>query len=317
MSIASEIQSRSGLRLHVASGSLEEARREALDRGVYLLVYLHCPTHENTNTFIDDVLQNTPLREILETRFVFFASSVMEETGHRLALDFEATTFPCLFVQFRHRTLLKVQGLLAPDDLLRHFTLMFDHFDSHLAAEVVLRNEREARLRRQAEEEQRLLDMEAVDRERIRQYEEKNRARRAQLLASVMSSEVTMREQLMVEEATELGEICKELTEGCVRYERSQVLLRLPPEPPKDADPSTVVTISIRSLCGKQHRRRFYRTDSLGSLRDYAISLEDYNGSGFDLITGYPPRPLETDGNKSIGEVPLLLPSAVVLMHPV
>ncbi|RNF20190.1 UBX domain containing protein [Trypanosoma conorhini] len=307
-SFANDVFCEYGVELPIVHETLDAARREAQRRGLYLLVYVHSPTHEDTAEFLTQVMSSPQLRELVGTRLVLFGASVLELEGRRLEAELQVTTFPFLALLLKRTAVLKLKGLLSAEAVVKNLQMAFDHWDGRLAEEVHLRLEREEKERARREEELRAHAMQELDRERIRLYEEQLRERR----------EREERQRREVEAAEEAQQQRRQ--EEAQRRSRAEALqaaaaARLPQEPPADADPSTVAFISLKSLRGTQHHRRFYRSDKLRHLRDYAMSLADYTGGGFRLVAGYPPRPLELDGDKTFGDVPSLLPRAVVLMR--
>ncbi|KAF8283903.1 hypothetical protein C4B63_75g54 [Trypanosoma cruzi] len=304
-----------GVELPMVHDSMDEARREAQRRGLYLLVYIHSPTHEDTHEFLTKVLSAPQVRELFGTRFVLFGASVLELEGRRLEGEMQVTTFPFLAVMLKRSTVLKVKGLLPAEDLVRNFQMAFEHWDGRLAEEVHQRLEREEKERARREEEQRAHEMRAIDLERIRQYEEKVRERREREERLQREREAAERQRREEEEMRRRQQQEEARRRSHVEELRAAATARLPVEPPADADASTVAFISLKSLRGKQYHRRFYRTEKLRHMRDYAMSLEDYDGDGFQLVAGYPPRPLDLDGDRTFGDVPVLLPRAVVLMR--
>lgn len=210
-----------------------------------------------------------------------------------------------------------MKGFFAAEDVLQKIHMTFDHWDGHLAEEALLRQDREKKERARLEEEQRALEMQSVDRERLRQHEAREEERRARERERRREEERRERERKEAEEAQREREEAEERRRVQLQRERAAAQARLPPEPSSDAAASTVACISLKSTSGTQYQRRFFYTDKLSCLRDYAMTLDEYNGSDFQLVAGYPPRPLELDGNKTFGEVPTLLPRAVVLMRNV
>ncbi|KAH9601376.1 UBX domain [Trypanosoma melophagium] len=328
MSLASEIQHQYGVEFPFLDCTFEEARREAQRSAMYLLVYLHCPTHEDTRTFLTEVLSSPQLRELLETRFVLFAASVVEVAGHKLEVELQATTFPFVAVMLRRNTVLKLKGLFSVEELLQNFQLMFGHWDGTLAQEISVRQDREEKERARREEERRTLEIESIDRERLRQFDERERLRRAaaeerQREREAMEQKGREAERARAEQQRREAEQREqqEREEAQRRARREQLhataQARLPVEPPRDAEASTIAVISLKSLCGTQHQRCFYRSDPLQSLHDYAVTLQDYDGSNFQLVTGYPPSALDLDKNLTFADVPALLPRAVVMMRSI
>ncbi|ORC92329.1 UBX domain containing protein [Trypanosoma theileri] len=328
MSLASEIQHQYGVELPFLNCTFEEARREAQRRALYLLVYLHCPTHENTHNFVTDVLSNPQLREEFESRFLLFGASVLEAAGHKLEIELQATTFPFIAVILKRNTVLKLKGLYTAEEILQNFRMMFDHWDGTLAQEISVRQEREEKERTRREEERRTLEIESIDRERLRQYDERERRRR-EIEAEQQRKREAMEEQQREEERARAEQERREMEqreqqqrEEAERRARREQLkakaqTRLPVEPPGDAEASTIAVISLKSLCGVQYQRRFYRSDPLQSLYDYAVTLQDYDGTNFQLVTGYPPCALDLDKNLTFNDVPALLPRAVVIMRSI
>nr|CCC93228.1 conserved hypothetical protein [Trypanosoma congolense IL3000] len=281
LSIANYIKEHCNLLSIVTDGGLEEAQNKAQELATYLMIYLHCPTHENTHRFLDEVLPTPPLCELINTRFVFYAASVMEPEGHRLAIEMGATTFPFLAVRLQRNTVMTMKGLASAGELFKNLNGMFDRWDLVLAEEINLKHEREERKRAQDEEERRLVEMQAIDRERMRKYEERVNQLRQQAISQLMDSEGAQR---LREEASEAEERIRH--EGAFRQARSSVISaearrRLPQEPHEDSKAETVAFIKLRSLKGAHAERRFHYSDPLYSLRDYAMTMEDTMAASF------------------------------------
>ncbi|CBH14868.1 hypothetical protein, conserved [Trypanosoma brucei gambiense DAL972] len=310
--VAEHIKRQCGLQSTVVSGRFKDALDEAQCRPAYLLIYLHCPTHEDTPAFLSEVLPNPSLRELIESRFVLYAASVMEPEGYRLSLEFEATTFPFLAVTLRRETVLTVKGLCCARDLVKYFQAMFDRFDGVLAEEIHLRHEREERMRARTDDERHIAEMQAVDRKRIEEFEKKKRDKVMRLL---LESEEMRRKLEEEEEECDRRQHEEMFIQTRSDIARTEAEMRLAPEPPADADVSTTTFISFRSLSGKQSKRRFYLSDRLSNLREYGKTLEDYDGCNFQLVVGHPPRALETESDRTIGDEPTLFPRAVVMMR--
>lgn len=311
-----------GVSIPFFNGTFDEAKREAQQSAKYLVVYLHCPTHENTHAFLTSVLGDDEVIAHFSENTVLFGASVMDRPGYRLSLDLHATTYPFVGVLFKRAVIMRLQGPYLKQEFLQQWKVCTDAWDGAVAEEVSFRFEREARERARLVEENAMSEMERADMERLAQFEAEEKAQR-ELQEKAQREAETKRKAEEEEAAARAKEEARKQAEQAERERvkataQQAAAVRLPPEPPADANAQEVVLISVKSLSGKQHQRRFWRTDLVEHLMDFAVSLDEYDGSEVSLVTGFPPAVLQWEaGRTRFGDVRSLCPRAVVLMRRV
>lgn len=315
-------------------GTFEAARRHADDEVAYLVIYLHCPTHEYTRQFAKSVLGDDEVIEHLtEKNAVLFGASVAEWAGWRLAQELQVTTFPSVVVVFRKTLVLRLQGHFTKSQFLHEWAACTDMWDGELAQELSGRLERTFRQHARNAEEAALSEMELADIARLadvdRELEERREA------ARLAAAEQTRREAEAAAAAAEEREAMERAARESARRSAEELeqrkmaarlaqeaATRLPPEPPADAAATTaahdVASVSLRTLQGKQHQRRFYRSALVDALLDFAVAMEGegYDGGALKLVTGFPPKALQwVPGLTRIADVTDLCPRAVVIVR--
>lgn len=328
MMFAEEIRARYGVTIPFHHGTLEGARRQAQDDVEYLVVYLHCPTHEDTAAFVKTVLGDDEVIAHLSQGALLCGVSVMEDEGWRLSQELGVTTFPSVVVLFKKTVVMRLQGPYNKEEFLHEWETCVGMWGGAVAEEISYRHEREIREQRRVQEETAVSEMERADIERLEQIQAELREKRAAAArAEALKEEQERRRQEEEARERELAEQREreEARRQAEELERKKMTAhladsareRLPAEPPAQADPSQVALISIRSLQGKQHQRRFNRSDLVDSVLDFAMSVEEeYDGSPLLLVTGFPPKPLAwTAGQTRIAEMAMLCPRAVVIVR--
>ena len=98
--------------------ALEEAKRDLR----FLLVYLHCEDHQDTDRFCREVLSSqTVVQQIQDLNIMFWACSVRRAEGHKVSQALRENTYPflCLIVLRQHRMVVvaRQEGMIRPDSL--------------------------------------------------------------------------------------------------------------------------------------------------------------------------------------------------------
>lgn len=303
------IQSEYKISVPFFNGSFEDAKRAAQSLNRYLIVYLHCPTHEKTSSFVKNVLHDAKVMSTLRDTAVIYGASVMDREGHRLSMELHATTYPFVAVLYQRALVMRLQGVHARGMFLAEWKKCTDLWDGVVAEETSLRADRELREREQRRAEER----EAADRERLARVRQealdKQERERAVEAAARRRSEEEVQQ-----DAQRLDEEARRASTRQTNQDAARA--RLPAEPPSDVESERVTQINLRCPSGRQYFRRFWRTDWVESLYDFALSVDDYDGGEVQLLVGIPPKPLVwTDGVTKFNDVPSLTPRVTVLMR--
>ncbi|CCW62052.1 unnamed protein product [Phytomonas sp. EM1] len=314
--LTQDIKSSYGVYIPFFEGSLTEAREKAQSDTKYFVIYLHCPTHEDTKAFVKSILGKDEVIAHFVENSILYGSSVMEREGHNLSIELGIMTYPSVVVYFKGTVVMKLQGLYTKDKFLEEWRVCTSMWDCIVAEEISLRFERKERERIRQKDEEATSEMEKADIKRLERLAEEERMREE---AARADEERVAREAAQrLEEATQAAQRQREEMENArLRQERrAQAMARLPTEPPENTDPSLIVFISLKTLSGKQKTRCFFRTDHVDCILDFATSLEENDGEKLKLVTGFPPSELQwVPAVTTIGEIPSLCPRAVVLLR--
>jgi len=265
---------------------LEEAKRELK----FLLVYLHCEDHQDTNKFCSEVLNNpVVIDHIVASNIVFWGCSVRRPEGYRVSQALRENTYPFLaMIVLRQNRMVVVgrrEGLVEADTLVQWIETTVTDYEAFIVAaraerdernlDREIRSEQEAAfaetLRRDQEREQRAREQEEVDR---REEEERERLRREEL----------DRKENIVKMKVELaGEI---------------------PEEPELGGEDTVRVV-IKLPGGQRLERRFLLTHSLKHIYYFVFCHPD-SPDQFDIVTNFPRRTLPCKPSPALPAPPTL-----------
>merc|ERR1719242_778431 len=162
--------------------ALEEAKRDLR----FLLVYLHCEDHQDTDRFCREVLSSqTVIQQIQDLNILFWSCSVRRAEGYKVSQALRENSYPflALIVLRQHRMVVvaRQEGLVQPEQLtnwLRNTVTEYEAFIVAARADRAERNmDREIRNQQEAEYEETLRrDQEREERAR----EQAERERREQ-----------------------------------------------------------------------------------------------------------------------------------------
>jgi len=265
---------------------LEEAKRELK----FLMVYLHCDEHQDTNRFCTEVLSN-PLvvDQVAANNIIFWGCKVSRPEGYRVSQALRENTYPFLaMIVLRQNRMVVVgrqEGMVQADTLVQWVQDTITDFEAFIVAaraerdernlDREIRSEQEAAfaetLRRDQEREQRAREQEEVDR---KEEEERERLRREEL------DRKDMIVRMKVELASEIPEEPEVGTEDTVR-----VLIKLPG--------------------GQRLERRFLLSHSLKHIYYFVFCHPD-SPDQFDIVTNYPRRTLACKPSQAQPNTPSL-----------
>merc|ERR1719242_2168335 len=165
--------------------ALEEAKRDLR----FLLVYLHCEDHQDTDRFCREVLSSqTVIQQIQDLNILFWSCSVRRAEGYKVSQALRENSYPflALMVLRQHRMVVvaRQEGLVQPEQLtnwLRNTVTEYEAFIVAARADRAERNmDREIRNQQEAEYEE-TLRRDQEREERGREQEERETLRRAEL----------------------------------------------------------------------------------------------------------------------------------------
>uniref|UniRef100_A0A914CWT4 UAS domain-containing protein n=1 Tax=Acrobeloides nanus TaxID=290746 RepID=A0A914CWT4_9BILA len=84
-------------RINWFNGTYNEVLNEAKSSVRFLLVYLHNPSHQSTETFLDKVLFNKIFSDFVrDNNIIMWGTDVRTNEGYKVATSLHELTYPCL-----------------------------------------------------------------------------------------------------------------------------------------------------------------------------------------------------------------------------
>jgi len=257
------------------SASLAEAKKDLK----FLLVYLHSPSHEDTEEFCGTILANQEvLSYISRNNLLFWSASVSSPEGHRASLALREHTYPFLaLVVLKDNRMVIVrrwEGLKAIDGVERFLSQLQQSIEENESSLTAARLEREERSMNQMIRQQQDEDYQAsleLDRKKEQQRLEEKRKKDQE--------ERKKKEEQEAEKDKRLRLIALKEVSGN----------KLEAEP--DADEEDVIRILIKLPDGTRLERRFHRQTSIKLLYLFVASHEK-SPLVFQITTNFPRREL-------------------------
>mmetsp|Transcript_56812 Transcript_56812/g.65092 ORF Transcript_56812/g.65092 Transcript_56812/m.65092 type:complete len:351 (+) Transcript_56812:52-1104(+) len=297
------------------AASLDEAHSIASQRACFLAIYLHNPDHESTTSFVDEWFGNGQPASSSTPRgwqtlpgpqeLMWFMETVDSESGYRLQLALDITTFPCLVLCFKKHVVTVLQGrvTLDPSCVAREVKRGMELWGSEVAKEISFLHDKEQRMIREAEAQAAEDEQLRRDRALLEAFEAQEAIRRRQEEAArqeeteAAAREAALREaQRRAEEEAERRRVEDEAAaaaaEEALLLHKSLAASKLPDPPSADADPRSVVFVSFR-FPSSNVERRFSVTDTVEALFLFAESHECSRGPGLQLAFGFPPKAID------------------------
>eukprot|EP00474_Spongospora_subterranea_P002439 CRZ02897.1 hypothetical protein [Spongospora subterranea] len=253
-------------------GSLTDAMRQAAETSKLLVIYLHCPHHQDTDIFVRQTLTAMEIIRCLDSDFVFWMEYFLKPEAHALSGVLSVESFPFLAVVYpdgqRQSSLTihaKIDGFIGPVQLLTKLHTVKNIFNYSFVSQRAQQNQHaEVRSLRN---EQDLEYMEALERDRLRLEQLQREA-----------DDERERKQIELEKEQSKDQ----------EIERRNVLFRnLPVEP--DSDQPGVIAIQIRMKDGKKLQRRFKDCDLVQDVYSFVLGSDTkLNLSNFILVSSFP-----------------------------
>lgn len=258
---------------------LEEAKRELK----FLLVYLHCEQHQDTNNFCSNVLASREVTEYITQSMIFWGCSVTRPEGMRVSQALRENSYPALVVivlrQNRMVVVSRREGAdLAPSQLVDWLRETVTEYEAFIVAARAERDERN--LDREIRNEQ-----ETAYAETLRQDQEREQRRREE------EEKVRVEEETERKEAEERERIRKEAIDKKDRIQKQKIDLasEIPEEPVVGSEDAVRVLIKLPG--GQRLERRFLASHSLKHIFYFVFCHPD-SPDEFDIVSNYPKRRL-------------------------
>uniref|UniRef100_A0A0N4ZKL0 UBX domain-containing protein n=1 Tax=Parastrongyloides trichosuri TaxID=131310 RepID=A0A0N4ZKL0_PARTI len=238
----------------------------------FLLIYLHSPSHQSTDTFCKNVLTNEIfIKYLKDNNILLWGASVKTSEGYKVAMALRENVFPYLgVIAMKEQKMVLVQritGVLDVSEVINflEFGIERNKRFFEIAKMEKIQREREVQLRKDQEREyQRTL---AADRAKKNERERK---------------ETEKAERERKEKEAQEKELSKQKR---LEAKINEIRNIIPEEPEKDAQ--NIVTVNIRYPNGNSFTHRFYEDDSLEKLF-YAALIHEECPKDFTLICSYP-----------------------------
>lgn len=238
----------------------------------FLLVYLHSPSHQDTEVFCKNVLCNdTFIKFLKDNDILLWGASVKTQEGYKVAMALRENVFPYLgVIAMKEQKMVLVQRITGITDVSTVISYLEFGINKNkrffeIARMEKIQREQEIQLRKDQEREyQRTL---ATDRAKKneRQRKETEKAEQERKEKEIQEKKLDKKRRL----EQKIDEIRNSILE----------------EPEKNVDGT--VTVNIRYPNGKSFTHRFYENDSLERLFNAAIIHEECPRD-FTLICSYP-----------------------------
>jgi len=266
--------------------ALEEAKRDLR----FLLVYLHCEDHQDTDRFCREVLSSPAVtQQVRDLNILFWACSVRKAEGLKVSQALRENSYPflALIVLRQHRMVVvaRQEGLSQPQQLTDWLSKTVTEYEAFIVAARADREERnlDREIRNQQEAEYaETLRRDQEREERAREQEEKERR-------DLEEKETLRREEL-------------EKKDQIVRL-KIELANQIPEEPEPHAE--DVVRVVIKLPDGQRLDRRFLLSHSLKHIY-YYVFCHPASPDEFDIVTNYPRRTLQCKPSSDLPSPPTL-----------
>lgn len=299
----------------------KDAIQAAQRRCKYLLVYVHSPESWRCQDFLKRFNDDTELQVLLNDRFFLWGADVDTPEGTEAADSFGATAFPFVGVMVKRRMVMCVSGGLGARGMVQlreDLEAAMDAGGPDMADEVAFQADRQEREMLRQQQDQALEEAMRIDRARAEQKAAERAAREAAERAAREEEERAAQEAAEREEQVRREAEAEERRQQELELRRAQALSAVPEEPAADCPAADVGTLKVVSANGAAVMRRFHATTTVDGLFAFAESLPAFDGSAYQLVSGFPPKPIDRAelASTPLSEVKGLWPRAVVTVRP-
>lgn len=267
------------------SRALEEAKRDLR----FLLVYLHCPSHQDTEQFCRQTLASPILKAFaVNMNVIVWACSVETSEGYRVSQALRESCYPFLaLIVLRQNKMMVVGrvegGYMTPEALCERLEIVIRDNEAYIVAASAERAERNINAEIRQEQD-------AAFQETLRMDQERERLKR--------EAEEAKRREEEEERARQQAEVERKET---IRRQKIELASEIPEEP--NQDDQEAVRIVIKLPEGQRLERRFYKHQSLKYLYYYVFCHPD-SPDEFDITTNFPRKVLNCKPSEEHGDDP-------------
>lgn len=274
-------------------GTYSQALNDAKQELRFLLVYLHCEDHQDTQNFCRFTLPCADVIDFINTNMLFWACSVTTPEGYRVSQALRENGYPFLAVIVLHDNRMTVVGRLEgpveAGELIRRLQTIIRDNEAALVAARAERVERNFNQTLRQQQDQAYMESLLADQEKERRRCEERERREGE-------------ERLLREK-----ELQEQMRRDEIQRQKVDYLIRVPDEPPPNN--SEAVHVVIKLPDGTRLERRFLRSNSLEAIY-YYVFCHPLSPDNFEIATNFPKKVLpcspEADGhNLSLGEAGL------------
>jgi FAS-associated factor 2 len=258
------------------SGSYSNALEEAKKDLKFLLVYLHCPSHQDTSQFCQQTLASPIMKDFAaRLNVIVWACSVDTPEGYRVSQALRETAYPFLALivlrQGKMMVVGRVEGHMEAEPLCQRLEIVVRDNEAYIVAARSERAERHINAEIRQEQDAAFQETLRLDQEREKLKQEAIEAKNR-------------------EEAEERARVQDEADrKDAIRRMKIELVTEIPDEP--DVSEPEAVRILIKLPEGQRLERRFLKHQSLKYLYYYVFCHPD-SPDEFDITTNFPRKVL-------------------------
>uniref|UniRef100_A0AC35U3C0 UBX domain-containing protein n=1 Tax=Rhabditophanes sp. KR3021 TaxID=114890 RepID=A0AC35U3C0_9BILA len=252
--------------------SYDDTVKSAKENIKVLVVYLHSPNHQSTDSFCHNVLRNNEFLHFLNNNdLMLWGCSVSSQEGHKVAMALRENTYPYIgLISLRDHKMVLVQritGILECKTLIKYLEQGLKSNERFIIEakrkKALIRQEAQLRKDQEAEYQRTLAVDRAKKAERIRLETEKSQKEKAE---REIAEAVAIKESRLASKIEQIREQVREL-----------------PEPSLEG----LISVNVRFPNGYSSILKFNECDSLEYLFN-AILIKEQCPKNFSLLSSYP-----------------------------
>ena len=270
--------------LHFLHTSHRDALRFAQSEAKLLFVYLHSPSHTESELFCAQVLASSEVTTLVNERFIAWGGDVRDVEAYAVARGVRPSAYPyvCLLssVAGEVSLVMSCEGFIDTTGLIATFEEALSSQRGSLHQARARNAEAQASRRLREEQDAALAESLAQDAARARE----RRAEADRVEAARAKAEAEAR---AIDEAKRREEEAERARADAIHRRRAEKAEKLRVEP---GEGEGVSKLAIRLPDGSRAERRFYSTDTISDVYDFVDTLESLNEREYTLLTNFPRR---------------------------
>ena len=277
--------------IHFVQLSHREALRFAARQAKLLLVYLHSPTHQESELFCSQVLTAPEVTSYVNENFVAWGGCVRNGDAHALAEGVNVTSFPYVSLLDSARggasLVMSCDGFIDTDGLIAACQEATNRQSGSLNDARTRNAEVEAARRLREEQDAAFAESLARDAARAREQEEARQKEEEERARVAEEARIAADLKRMEEEA-------EAARRDAIDARRAEKVGKLRSEPGEDED--GVSKLAIRLPDGSRAERRFYSSDRISDVYNFVDTLDELDINAYSLVSNFPRKTFTRDG---------------------